>query len=74
MAQLKEFIDEHHVSVIYFEATASSKVAETLAKETGVELSVLQTLESLTEDEQKAGKDYISVMQENLEALKKSIQ
>ncbi|MBP1047176.1 zinc ABC transporter substrate-binding protein [Enterococcus sp. BWM-S5] len=74
LAQLKEFIDEHHVSVIYFEATASSKVAETLAKETGVELSVLQTLESLTEDEQKAGKDYISVMQENLEALKKSIQ
>lgn len=74
LAQLKEFIDEHHVSIIYFEATASSKVAETLAKETGVELSVLQTLESLTEDEQKAGKDYISVMQENLEALKKSIQ
>ncbi|WP_321387305.1 metal ABC transporter substrate-binding protein [uncultured Enterococcus sp.] len=74
LAQLKEFIDEHEVSVIYFEATASSKVAETLAKETGVELSVLQTLESLTEDEQKAGKDYISVMQENLEALKKSIK
>lgn len=73
LAQLKEYIDEHKVSVIYFEATASSKVAETLAKETGVELSVLQTLESLTEDEQKAGKDYISVMQENLEALKKSI-
>lgn len=74
LAQLKEFIDEHNVSVIYFEATASSKVAETLAKETGVELSVLQTLESLTEDEQKAGKDYISVMQENLEALKESIK
>lgn len=74
LAELKKYIDEHQVSVIYFEATASSKVAETLAKETGVELSVLQTLESLTEDEQKAGKDYISVMQENLEALKKSIK
>lgn len=74
LAQLKEYIDEHNVSVIYFEATASSKVAETLAKETGVELSVLQTLESLTDDEQKDGKDYISVMQENLEALKKSIK
>ncbi|MHC5216854.1 metal ABC transporter substrate-binding protein [Enterococcus sp. LJL128] len=74
LAELKTFIDEHQVKVIYFEATASSKVAETLANETGVELSVLQTLESLTEDEQKDGKDYLSVMQENLAALKKSIR
>ncbi|MCB5956093.1 metal ABC transporter substrate-binding protein [Enterococcus sp. CWB-B31] len=74
LAELKKYIDEHQVKVIYFEATASSKVAETLAKETGVELSVLQTLESLTEEEQQSGQDYISVMQENLEALKKSIK
>lgn len=71
LAELKKYIDEHQVTVIYFEATASSKITETLAKETGVELSVLQTLESLTEEEQQAGQDYISVMQENLEALKK---
>lgn len=74
LAELKKYVKENDISVIYFEASASSKVAETLAKETGVELAVLNPLEGLTNKEQEAGKDYISVMEENLEALKKSIQ
>lgn len=74
LAELKKYIKEHNVSVIYFESSASSKVAKTLADETGVELAVLNPLESLTKQEQKAGNDYISVMKDNLEALKKSIQ
>ena len=73
LAELKKYIENQHVSVIYFETTASSKVAKTLAKETGVELAVLNPLESLTQKEQEAGENYISVMKENLEALKKSI-
>ena len=35
--------------MIYFEASASTKVAKTLADETGVELAVLNPLESLTQ-------------------------
>lgn len=73
LAELKKYIEANHVSVIYFETTASSKVAKTLAKETGIELAVLNPLESLTQKEQDAGEDYISVMKENLAALKKSI-
>lgn len=73
LAELKKYIEANHVSVIYFETTASSKVAKTLAKETGVELAVLNPLESLTQKEQDSGEDYISVMKENLKALKKSI-
>ncbi|MBM7689898.1 zinc ABC transporter substrate-binding protein [Enterococcus ureilyticus] len=74
LAELKKYIEEHNVSVIYFETTASSKVAETLARETGVELAVLNTLESVTQKEQDQGEDYISVMKTNLEALKKSVK
>lgn len=73
LAELKKYIEENNVTVIYFESTASSKVSETLAQETGVELLVLDPLESITEAEQKQGADYISVMKDNLEALKKSI-
>ncbi len=40
--------------MIYFEASASTKVAKTLADETGVELAVLNPLESLTQKEQEA--------------------
>ncbi|EOH95788.1 zinc transport system substrate-binding protein [Enterococcus moraviensis ATCC BAA-383] len=74
LAELKKYIKEHNVSVIYFETSASSKVAETLARETDVELAVLNPLESLTKKEQEQGEDYISVMKANLEALKKSIK
>lgn len=73
LAELKHYIEDNQVSVIYFETSASSKVANTLATETGVELAVLNPLESLTKQEQEQGENYISVMEENLEALKKSI-
>ncbi|ALS02290.1 zinc ABC transporter substrate-binding protein [Enterococcus silesiacus] len=74
LAELKKYIKEHNVSVIYFETSASSKVAETLASETGVELAVLNPLESITQKEQDQGEDYISAMKANLEALKKSVK
>ncbi|OEG16093.1 zinc transport system substrate-binding protein [Enterococcus quebecensis] len=74
LAELKKYIKEHNVSVIYFESSASSKVAETLARETGVELAVLNPLESITKKDQDQGEDYISVMKANLDALKKSIK
>ncbi|MFV0559919.1 MAG: metal ABC transporter substrate-binding protein [Enterococcus sp.] len=74
MAELKEFVDKNQTKVIYFEENASSKVAETLSSETGVELEVLNPLESLTEKQIDAGETYISVMEENLKALKKTIQ
>lgn len=74
LAELKHYIEDNHVTVIYFESSASSKVAKTLSTETGVELAVLNPLESLTKKEQEQGENYISVMEENLKALKKSIQ
>ncbi len=73
LAELKHFVEDHGVSVIYFEENANSKVAETLSNETGVKLSVLNPLESLTNEQMKAGENYISVMEDNLEALKESI-
>lgn len=73
LAELKTYVKEHDVRVIYFEENASSKVAETLSNETGVELAVLNPLESLTKKQMDAGETYISIMEQNLEALKKSI-
>jgi len=72
-SRIKKYIKTNNVSVIYFEASASTKVAKTLADETGVELAVLNPLESLTQKEQEAGENYVSVMKENLAALQKSI-
>lgn len=73
LAELKEFVKKNNIKVIYFEENTSSKVAETLSNETGVKLEVLNPLESLTNEQIKAGENYISVMEKNLEALKESI-
>ena len=73
LATLSDYVKANNISHIYFENNASSQTAETLAEEVGVELTVLSPLEGITEEDQKKGSDYISVMLENLEALKKSI-
>ena len=73
LATLSDYVKANNISHIYFENNASSQTAETLAEEVGVELAVLSPLEGITEEDQKKGSDYISVMLDNLEALKKSI-
>ncbi|MDG4508851.1 MULTISPECIES: zinc ABC transporter substrate-binding protein AdcA [Streptococcus] len=72
LAELTEYINKYGIKYIYFEENASKSVAETLAKETGVQLEVLNPLESLTDEDMKNGKDYISVMEDNLTALEKT--
>lgn len=71
-AKMKEIIDDvkkNNINVIFYEELVDPKVAETIAKETGSETKVLNTLEGLSDEELKDGKDYISVMKDNLNAL-----
>lgn len=74
MAGIIDFVREHEVKVIFFEELASPKVAEAIARETGVRTALLNPLEGLTEENLEAGSDYFSVMEENLEALKQALQ
>ncbi|MBF0786746.1 MULTISPECIES: zinc ABC transporter substrate-binding protein AdcA [unclassified Streptococcus] len=72
LAELTKYIKQYGIKYIYFEENASKAVAETLSKETGVELAVLNPLESLTDEAVNKGADYISVMKDNLKALEKT--
>ena len=72
MKEIIDFVKEHQVKVIFFESLASPKVAEVIARETGARTDMLNPIEGLTEEEVVSGKDYLSVMRENLEALKKA--
>lgn len=69
IGELKTIVQSQDISTIFFEENASSKVAETLSKEAGLSIGVLNTLESVSEADQAAGKNYISIMTENLKAL-----
>jgi zinc transport system substrate-binding protein len=73
MAQIIKYVQENDVKVIFFEELASPKVAEAIARNTGAKTDLLNPLEGLSEENLKAGKDYFSVMEENLEALKRAL-
>ncbi|GHU39750.1 hypothetical protein FACS1894193_00710 [Bacilli bacterium] len=72
LKELKAYVDKHDLHYIYFEENASDKVATTLAEEAGVKTLPLNPLESLTQEQENAGEDYISVMMANLKNLKKT--
>ncbi|MCR4435232.1 MAG: metal ABC transporter substrate-binding protein [Clostridiales bacterium] len=74
MAEITKFAKENNVKYIFFEELISPKVAEAIAKEVGAKTEVLNPLEGLEEGQVQAGKEYFSVMRENLEALKRALQ
>lgn len=74
LKSLVEHIKEHNISYVLFETLVSPKVAEVIAKEAGVKTATLNPLEGLTEDDVKAGRDYLSIMRDNMNTLKTALQ
>ncbi|MCI3918881.1 metal ABC transporter substrate-binding protein [Paenibacillus sp. TRM 82003] len=74
MAEIVDFAKEHDVRTIFFETLASSKVAEAIASEIGASTSVLHPIEYITEEEWRGGMDYVKLMNQNLEALRKAFE
>ena len=60
-------------TTVFFEPLVSPKLAETVAREAGIETRTLDPLEGLPEDRLAAGADYFTVMRENLVALREAL-
>lgn len=73
MAEISKFAKDNKVKYIFFEELVSPKVAETIAKEVGAKTAVLNPIEGMTEKQLKAGEDYFSIMNKNLEVLLKAL-
>jgi zinc transport system substrate-binding protein len=73
LAELEDLVQREGVTTVFTEPLVSPRVAETLARETGARVAVLDPVEGLTSDQLKAGASYVSVMQGNLEALRKAL-
>lgn len=72
-SKMKELINtliHKNIKYVFFEELVSSKVAETLAAETGAELLELNPIEGLTDEEIANGDNYVSVMRKNLANIK----
>ena len=73
LEELVERVEREGATTIFFETLVSPDLAETVARETGAEVAVLDPLEGLTEERTAKGADYFTVMRENLAALRRAL-
>ncbi len=73
MADIVKFAKDHQVKTIFFETLVDPKVAQTVANEIGAKTDVLNPIEGLTDEDKQNNLDYIGIMKNNLEALKKAL-
>lgn len=69
MAEIIEFIKSNNVRAIFYEEFSSSKLVDSIAKETGIKILTLNPIESLSEENIDSGEDYFSIMEKNLISL-----
>jgi zinc transport system substrate-binding protein len=58
---------------VFFETLVSPKLSETIAREAGAQTAVLNAAEGLTKEEEQRGFNYINIIEDNLEVLKKAL-
>lgn len=74
IAEVANLAKEKNIKYIFFETLVNPKLSETIANEIGAKTLVLNPIEGLTDEEIAAGKNYLSVMRENLTNLKTALQ
>lgn len=70
LAELQELIEHDGVTTVFSERLAPPRLTETLAKDMGVRTDILDPIEGLTDE--TADEDYLSLMEQNLEALERA--
>jgi zinc transport system substrate-binding protein len=74
LAKLIEQIKKEKIKYVFFEELVSPKVAETLAKETGTGLLLLNPAHNLTKKDFENNVSFLSIMEKNLTNLKTGLQ
>jgi zinc transport system substrate-binding protein len=73
LAHVVDLVKERGVTTIYYETLVSPRIAETVARETGAQVAVLDPIEGLTPGEIANGDDYFTRMRANLRALEEGL-
>jgi len=71
--QVVEAVRESGATTVFTEPLVSDRLAQTVAREAGVEVADLDPIEGLSEERLSAGEDYLSVMRDNLAALREAL-
>ena len=64
---------ESGATTVFAEPLVSDRVAQTVAREVGADVQVLDPLKGLSEERLEAGEDYLTVMRDNLDALRNAL-
>ncbi len=70
LAEIVKLARQNNISYIYFETLASPKLSNTIAREIGAKTLVFNPLEGVSDEDQASGKNYLTIMRENLDNLK----
>ncbi|SDZ06784.1 zinc transport system substrate-binding protein [Proteiniborus ethanoligenes] len=73
IARLLDIIKDEGYEFIFLESLASPKVVELLAQEGNLKILELNPIGGLTKEQQDSKEDYITLMEQNLENLKKAL-
>ena len=64
---------EDGIPVVYVIEMSTGNVASAIAEDTGAEIVTLHSIQNVSADEFAAGETYVSIMQRNVEALRKGL-
>ena len=70
LRRLVETVRESGATTVFTEPLVSERLAQTVAREAGVEVAVLDPIEGLSEERLAAGEDYLTIMRDNLATLR----
>lgn len=73
LAELSQLVKTKNIKYVFFESLVSPRLADTIATEAGAGTLPLDPIEGLTDEAQKAGKNYLSIQRENLGNLRRAL-
>jgi zinc transport system substrate-binding protein len=74
LAQTVRLLRRLRPKYVFFETLVSSRLADTLAAEVGAQTLLLDPVEGLTAEAMKAGANYLTVMDGNLQNLRRALE
>lgn len=72
LTSIAKLADDKELEYVIFDVASENKVASILQEHIGAEALYIHNLEVLTEEDIKEGEDYYSLMEKNLQTLKKA--
>jgi zinc transport system substrate-binding protein len=73
LAHVVQLVRRTHATTVFFERLVSPRLADTVAREVGATTAVLDPIEGLTPSEERRGENYLTLMRQNLSALRKAL-